>query len=87
MEFEWDEAKRQSNLARHGFDFANVARFDWGAAEIGRDLRFDYGEERFTAYGIMDGRLMVIVFTRRAAATRVISFRRANRKEGRIYGP
>lgn len=87
MEFDWDETKRLFNLARYGFDFADVARFDWDAAEIGRDLRFDYGEERCTAYCIMDGRLMVILFTRRAAATRVVSFRRANRKERRIYGP
>jgi uncharacterized protein len=87
MEFEWDEAKRAANLAKHGFDFADVSRFDWGAAAIGRDLRFDYGEDRFTAYGVMDGTLMVIVFTRRALATRIVSLRRANRKERRIYGP
>ena len=87
MEFEWDEAKRQLNLAKHGFDFAEVARFDWSAASIGRDLRFDYGEERFTAYGMLEDKLTVIVFTQRALATRIVSFRRANRKERRIYGP
>ena len=49
MEFEWDEAKRISNLAKHGLDFSEVERFAWASAHIGRDLRFDYGEERFTA--------------------------------------
>jgi uncharacterized DUF497 family protein len=87
MEFEWDEGKRAVNLAKHGLDFADVERFDWGAAAIGRDLRVDYGEERFTAYGVMDGRLVVIVFTHRLNATRIVSLRRANRKERRIYGP
>jgi uncharacterized DUF497 family protein len=86
MEFEWDEAKRTDNLSKHGLDFADVERFDWGAAAIGRDLRLEYGEERFTAYRMMDGRLLVIVFTHRLNATRIVSLRRANRKERRIYG-
>ena len=87
MEFEWDELKRAANLAKHGLDFADVERFDWGAASFGRDLRFDYGEERFTAHGMMEGRLVVIVFTQRMNATRIVSFRRANRMERRVYGP
>ena len=86
MEFEWDDAKRQLNLAKHGLDFAHVARFDWNAAKIGRDMRFAYGEDRFTAYGMMDGQLRVIIFTMRGAATRIVSFRRANRMERRLYG-
>jgi uncharacterized DUF497 family protein len=87
MEFEWDEAKRAANLAKHGLDFAEVAGLGWANAIIIRDVRRDYGEDRFTAYGVMDGTLMVIVFTRRALATRIVSLRRANRKERRIYGP
>ena len=87
MEFEWDEAKRQANLAKHGLDFTDAARFGWDVAAIGWDRRFDYGEDRFTAYGTMDGRLVVIVFTLRGSVVRIVSIRRANRKERRIYGP
>ena len=87
MEFEWDEAKRQLNLVKHGLDFADMTRFPWDVAAIGQDLRFDYGEDRFTAYGNMDGRLLVIVFTLRGNTMRLVSVRRGNRKERKIYGP
>lgn len=86
MEFEWDEAKRAINLAKHGLDFADVQRFDWNAANIGRDLRFDYGENRYTAYGRLDGDLVVVIFTLRARAVRIVSVRHANRKERVRYG-
>jgi uncharacterized DUF497 family protein len=86
MEFEWDEAKRLSNFAKHGLDFADVERLDWHAAHIGRDVRFDYGEDRFTAYGLVDDVLMVAIFTWRGEAMRIVSLRRANRKERTRYG-
>jgi uncharacterized DUF497 family protein len=87
MEFEWDEAKRAANLAKHGLDFVDAAQFDWANAQVIPDRRFDYGEERSTAYGLMDGRLMVIIFTMRGSALRMVSFRRANKRETRKYGP
>jgi uncharacterized DUF497 family protein len=86
MEFEWDETKRAVNIAKHSLDFADAERFDWAAAHIGRDERFDYGEDRFTAYGGLDGDLVVIVFTWRDNKVRIVSVRRANRKERKRYG-
>jgi len=86
MEFEWDDAKRQSNLAKHGLDFVDVERLDWRVAYIGRDARFDYGEDRFTAYGLLDDVLMVVIFTWRGEAMRIVSYRRANRMERKRYG-
>jgi|KBSMisStandDraft_5_1062788.scaffolds.fasta_scaffold335232_2 uncharacterized DUF497 family protein len=86
MEFEWDDAKRQSNLAKHGLDFVDVERLDWRVAHIGRDARFDYGEDRFTAYGLLDDVLMVVIFTWRGEAMRIVSYRRANRMERKRYG-
>ena len=86
MEFEWDETKRASNLAKHGLDFADVERFAWASAHIGRDLRFDYGEERFTAYGLFESDLVVVIFTLRGATVRIVSVRRANRMERKRYG-
>lgn len=47
----WDEAKRASNLAKHGLDFADVAHFDFDTALLDIDDREDYGEVRETAIG------------------------------------
>ncbi len=87
MEFEWDEAKRQANLAKHGLDFADAARLDWTSANVEPDRRFDYGEARFIAVGLLGDRLLAIAFTLRGTAVRVVSFRPASRKERVRYGP
>jgi uncharacterized DUF497 family protein len=87
MEFEWDEAKRAASLAKHGLDFADVEHFDWAAAIILDDRRMDYGEDRFQAFAILDSVLHQVTFTRRGQALRIVSFRRASRKERKHYGP
>ena len=51
MEFEWDEAKRFSNLRKHGVDFIRVLDFDWETAVRFEDNRRPYGEERWLALG------------------------------------
>jgi len=84
-EFAWDEARRTVNLAKHGVDFVAVAGFDWETAVFFPDDRRDYGEARMLAYGLIDGRLHALVFTRRGAVHRLISLRRANRREEAIY--
>ena len=81
MEFEWNEVKRVTNLAKHGLDFADVARFGWDAAQFKRDLRHDYGEDRFIAVGGLDGRLVAVAFTPRNGITRIVSMRPASRRE------
>ena len=83
--YEWDEAKRVENLANHGIDFGAAPGFDWGLAIIRPDDRFAYGEERLIAHGPVDGRLYVLVYTLRGDATRLISFRKANRREQAAY--
>jgi uncharacterized protein len=79
--YEWDEAKRVENLAKHGIDFLALARFDWETHVMFADLRRGYGEPRFLAYGPIDGRLHALVFTRRGETRRIISLRKANRRE------
>lgn len=66
----WDETKRQRTLQDRGIDFADVVRFDFLNAEIRPDLRRDYGEPRFRAIGLLDGRLHVLIFTPRGRAAR-----------------
>jgi uncharacterized DUF497 family protein len=86
MHFTWDEKKRQKNIAKHGLDFADIAFMDWAAATILDDARTDYGERRYWAFMTWNARLHLVAFAVRGEAVRVISFRRANRKEVRRYG-
>jgi uncharacterized DUF497 family protein len=85
MEFKWDPAKRLTNLAKHGLDFDDVPRLNWDEMTILEDRRFAYGEKRYWAFGMLDGRLHMIAFTRQEQVIRVISFRRASRKERKSY--
>jgi uncharacterized DUF497 family protein len=83
--YDWDEAKRIENLDKHGIDFLAVSEFDWSEAIIVADDRRDYGETRLRAYALLHGRLCAIVYTRRTDARRIISFRKANRREQAAY--
>ena len=84
MDFEWDEGKRAINLEEHGLDLIDATLlFD------GRPV-FTYpsprhGEERFVTVGLMANRFFAIVWTERAKAVRLISFRRARDAEERKY--
>lgn len=85
MEFEWDEAKRQSNLEKHGVDFVDVAPILADSPLILEDNRRDYGEQRCLAFGERNDMLFVVAFTLRNGAFRIISARRANSRERRFY--
>jgi uncharacterized DUF497 family protein len=84
--FEWDEAKRTANLAKHGIDFAEITAFDLLGAIVVRDGRRDYGEERLRAYVRHAGVGYALSFTWRGTAMRIISVRRAREREMRRYG-
>lgn len=86
MDFEWDEEKRRTNLAKHGLDFADAAMMDWSRATIFEDVRTDYGEQRYWAFGMWDGRMYLAAYAIRHGNVRIISFRKANRKEVAKYG-
>ena len=81
LRFEWDEAKRLSNLRRHGIDFAEAARIFEGLTHTVEDNRFEYGEERLLTYGLFRGKVVVIVHTERSGTIRVISIRKAIKNE------
>lgn len=83
--FIWDERKRAINLRKHDVDFAAVERFEFDSAIVVIDDRQNYGEVRYRAFGVIDNRLHVLIFTPRGAKTRVISLRRANDREREIY--
>lgn len=86
--FEWDEDKRLSNIKKHeGVDFYDaVPAFDDPEIKIYPDTRKDYGEDRFNAYGISNGRRMRICFTIRGDNTiRIINAFKVHEKEWRKY--
>ena len=83
--FIWDERKRAENLRKHDVDFALVEHFEFDTAVITVYDRKDYGEVRYRAFGMIEARLHVLIFTARGAQTRVISLRRANDRESESY--
>ncbi len=85
MDFEWDERKREANLAKHGVDFRHVTElFDGDTVEI-VDGRQDYGETRVNCLGEIEGRVYVVAYTWRGANRRIISARKANAREQKTY--
>ena len=85
MNYEWDNDKNLRNMRERGIDFALVEDFEWQNASIGEDTRRNYGERRFRAMGPIDGRLHVLIYTIREETLRIISLRRANKREEAIY--
>ncbi|WP_420854625.1 BrnT family toxin [Sneathiella marina] len=81
--FEWDEKKSQQNKAVRGFDFSIVEQFDFDTALTILDNRKDYGEIRFRSTGRIEGKLFSVTWTARGKNIRIISVRRAHKKECR----
>ena len=81
MRIEFDPAKNQRNVQKHGISLADVVDFDWDTALVEEDLRSIYAERRFEATGWLGNRLHVVIYCKRGIATRVISFRKANDRE------
>ncbi|MFN8490227.1 MAG: BrnT family toxin [Caldilineaceae bacterium] len=78
MQFEWDEHKRKTNLRKHGLDFRDAKKIFNAPMLIAVDDREDYGEERWLGIGMLDGRVVVVVFTERPEQTiRIISIMKA----------
>jgi hypothetical protein len=85
MLFEWDEAKRQSNIQKHGIDFIGIERVFAGTTVTILDDRFDYSESRFITLGLLSGRVVVIAHTETPEVIRIISVRKATRNEEASY--
>ncbi|MCC7268491.1 MAG: BrnT family toxin [Caulobacteraceae bacterium] len=81
--FEWDPFKAEANFGKHKISFASAATTLLGLT-LTRPAALD-GENRFTALGVLDGRTIVVVWTPRANFVRIISARRAGRREREAY--
>lgn len=86
LDFEWDAAKAKANLEKHGiaFEIAALLFTDPERADFDASHPTD-GEVRRKAVGLIDGRLITVVYTLRGAAIRLISARRANASETRAH--
>jgi uncharacterized DUF497 family protein len=86
IEFDWDDAKAESNYAKHGIDFglAKEVFKDIFAIEF-IDSREDYGEERSAIVGMAANYLLYVVYTERKGRIRIISARRAAKNEQNNY--
>jgi len=84
MRFEWDEDKSQSNRLKHGIDFEEAKNLWLDENHI--QIRVPHPvENRRILIGRYKGKLWTAIFTMRGDATRIISVRRARRKEAKFY--
>jgi uncharacterized protein len=86
MNFEWDERKNEINFAKHGFDFIDASRVFDLPMVIDLDEREVYGEDRWIGIGLLDGRVVVVIYTEPNEETiRIISLRKALSHERKQY--
>ncbi len=85
MNFAWDPRKEGINVEKHGIAFADACRIFEDVTIERIDDRFDYGEQRIVAIGLVDGVYMTVVYTLRGETRRIISARRATRHERRSW--
>jgi uncharacterized DUF497 family protein len=85
MKIDFDPEKSCKNIHNRELPFELAAEFDWETALYAEDVRNAYPERRFVAMGYLGERLHVICFTPMEDGVRIISFRKANVREVRLY--
>ena len=85
MEVTYDPNKNEKNIALRGLSFDRVAALDFDRAVFTIDARRDYGEVRRKALAFLGERLHSLIFVEADNGIRVVSFRKASRKEQQQY--
>lgn len=85
VQFTWSEAKRESNRAKHRLDFADAVAVFTGVTFTVEDARYRYTERRYMTLGLLHEVPVCIIHTDHAHQIRIISFRKATRREAEIY--
>lgn len=85
MHIEFDPDKRDKTLCERGLDFARADEIFAGHHFTAEDTREAYGEARHITVGTLDGRMVIMVWTPRGEARRIISMRKANEREQARY--
>ncbi len=81
MEITYDRTKNTENIRNRNLSFEQVVDFDFETASFTIDKRKNYGEIRRCAIGYLGNRLHALIFTETLKGIRVISFRKANKRE------
>ena len=85
VKVEFDPVKNAGNIQRRGLSFEMVSESDFETALYYPDNRKDYAEQRVLALGYLGSRIHVLVFSEGPEGLRVISFRKANKREKKRY--
>ena len=85
MDISFDPAKDVGNAAKHGVSMALAEEIDWSEVLCAPDTRADYGELREIGFALIGERLYVVVFVQRGDVMRIISLRKANSREVKLY--
>jgi len=85
MRITFDPAKNDRNVTERGLSFDLASELEWSTALTVEDTRRNYGELRLRVLALLNGRLHAVVVTPREDELRIISFRKANRKEEKLY--
>jgi uncharacterized DUF497 family protein len=86
LDFDWDPAKRVTNLSKHGVDFARAIAVFWDSQVVDEDsTRPEHGEIRRKAIGRVGNHMLCVIYTDRDGVRRIISARRAKRNERERY--
>ena len=86
MRYIFDPKKQAANLKKHGYDFDDAPQvIEGGRAVTFEDRRFDYDEQRFITLGVLRDDVVVITTAETDETIRVISMRKAERNEEKIY--
>jgi uncharacterized DUF497 family protein len=85
MQIIFDIAKRDRTLSERGLDFADAPLIFANRHLTKEDDRQAYGESRYITVGLLNERLVVLIWTPRGAARRIISMRKANEREQKLY--
>lgn len=85
MKVTFDPAKEAANRDKHGVSLTRAVELEWDTALTWPDLRHDYGEARQCGIGYIGLRLYAVTFVDRAEGRRIISLRKANRREVNRY--
>lgn len=83
----FDHVKRDKTLAERGLDFADAWQVFAGPTLELPDKRKNYGEQRTICYGVLNNRMVVVIYTQRGSHRRIISMRKANEREKSRIAP
>lgn len=85
MEITYDTNKNAINIEKHGVSLSDAGLLEWDLLWVEQDKRHDYDEIRMLGFAPIGSRVYCIVYTDRGDARRIISLRKANRREVKCY--